>query len=69
MFSAHMFSSESKNKFLPSRRIACSYVKAWANPIVRKNFNFLENIIKHGSPLYMSGDRGRVLKNNLRKST
>ena len=31
--------------------MACSYAKAWGNSIVRKNFNFLENI-KHGRPLY-----------------
>ena len=32
--------------------MACSYAKAWAKPyIVRKNFSFLENIIKHGCPL------------------
>ena len=32
--------------------MACSYAKAWANHTVRKNFNFLENILKHGRPQY-----------------
>ena len=56
MFTAHMFFSKVKNKFLPWRRMACSYAKAWANSIVRKNFNFLEKkkktiISKKGSCL------------------
>ena len=38
-------------RVLPISRMACSYAEDGQDPIVRKNFNFLENIIKHRRPL------------------
>ena len=51
MFNAHMFFSKSKKiNFSPEDAWRVAMRKLGQNPIVRKNFNFLENI-KHGRPL------------------
>ena len=46
MFNAHMFFSKSKKiNFSPEDAWRVAMRKLGQNPIVRKNFNFLENII------------------------
>ena len=51
-----MFFSKSKKKKKKKKKISpedawrVAMRKLGQNPIVRKNFNFLENIIKHGRP-------------------